>query len=197
MWDFSIGTALGIMRKTAPYIVFRMIVYFGIALAYVLATGTGAGIGYGIGGFGDADFRASTTLWGGGIGLVSVGVVVYFLREYLLYVVKAGHIAVMVEILDGRALPGGQGQIEYGKKIIVERFAQSSVLFGLDQLVKGVINAITGLVQGLLGILPIPGLDKVTGLLRAYLNLAVGLVDEVILAHAIRISVHHLTQDSH
>ena len=186
MWDFSIGTALGIMRKTAPYIVFRMIVYFGIALAYVLATGTGAGIGYGIGGFGDDDFRAGTTLWGGGIGLVSVGVVVYFLREYLLYVVKAGHIAVMVEILDGRALPGGQGQIEYGKKIITERFAQSSVLFGLDQLVKGVINAITGLVQGLLGILPIPGLDKVMGLLRAYLKLAVGLVDEVILAHAIR-----------
>ena len=186
MWDFSIGTALGIMRKTAPYIVFRMIVYFGIALAYVLATGTGAGIGYGIGGFGDDDFRASSTLWGGGIGLVSVGVLVYFLREYLLYVVKAGHIAVMVEILDGRALPGGQSQIEYGKKIIVERFAQSSVLFGLDQLVKGVINAITGLVQGLFGILPIPGLDKVMGLLRAYLKLAVGLVDEVILAHAIR-----------
>ena len=186
MWDFSIGTALSIMRKTAPYIAFRMIVYFGIALAYVLATGTGAGIGYGIGGFGDDDFRAGATLWGGGIGLVAVGAVVYFLREYLLYVVKAGHIAVMVEILDGRELPGGQGQIEYGRRIITERFVQSSVLFGLDQLVKGVINAITGLMQGLLGILPIPGLDKVMGLLRAYLKLAVGLVDEVILAHAIR-----------
>lgn len=186
MWDFRLGTAFGIMVKTAPYIVFRMIVYFGIALAYVLATGTGAGIGYGIGGLGTDDFQASTTLWGGGIGLVAVGAVVYFLREYLLYVVKAGHIAVMVELLDGRELPQGQGQIAFGKQIIAERFTQSSVLFAVDQLIKGVINAITGLVQGLLGILPIPGLDRVMGLLRAYLKLAVGLVDEVILAHAIR-----------
>jgi len=59
-------------------------------------------------------------------------------------------------------------------------------LFGIDQLIKGVVNAITGLVQGLLLILPIPSLDKIMSLDRAYLKLAVGLVDEVILAHGIR-----------
>ena len=30
MWDFSISTALGIMRKTAPFLAFRILVYFGI-----------------------------------------------------------------------------------------------------------------------------------------------------------------------
>jgi hypothetical protein len=35
-------------------------------------------------------------------------------------------------------------------------------------------------------ILPIPGLDRIMGVVRAYLRLAVGLVDEVILAHAIK-----------
>ena len=44
----------------------------------------------------------------------------------------------------------------------------------------------TGLLQGLLMFLPIPGLDRIMGAVRAYLKVAVGLVDEVILAHAIR-----------
>jgi hypothetical protein len=186
MWDFSIGTAVGLMRKTAPFLLFRIAVYFGIATAYVLVTGTGAGIGYGIGGFGDDDFQATSTLWGGVIGFGITAGVLYLMREYLLYIVKAGHIAVMVEILDGRELPDGQGQIAYARKIVTERFGEASVLFGIDQLIKGVIRAITGLVQGLLLILPIPGLDKIMSLVRAYMKIAVGLIDEVILAHGLR-----------
>lgn len=186
MWDFSMGTAMALMRKTLPFLIFRMAVYFGIAVAYVLATGTGAGIGWGIGGFGDADFRAGTTFYGGIIGFALFAGVVYFLREYLLYVVKAGHIAVMVEHLDGRELPDGQGQIAYARDVVTNRFGEASVLFGIDQLVKGVIKAITSLVGGILSILPIPGLDQAKGIFRAFLNVAVGLVDEIILAHAIR-----------
>jgi len=132
------------MRKTAPFIVFRMVVYFGIAVAYVLVTGTGAGIGWGVGAFGDEDFRASAMAWGGVLGFGLTAGVIYFLREYILYMVKAGHIAVMVELLDGRELPAGKGQIAYAQGMVTERFAQSSVLFGVDQLVKGVVRAITG-----------------------------------------------------
>ncbi len=186
MWDFSISTSFAIMRKTFPFILFRMAVYFGIAAAYVIVTGTGAGIGYGVGGFWDADTQAAGAFYGGIGGLGLTAGVIYLMREYLLYIVKAGHIGLMVEIIDGRELPAGQGQISYAKQIVTERFTQSSVLFGVDQLVKGVITAITGLLQGLLSILPIPGLDKIMGIVRAYLRLAVGLLDEVILAHAIR-----------
>lgn len=186
MTDFSFGVSMRLMRKTAPFIVFRMIVYFGIAVAYVLVTGTGAGIGWGIGAFGDDEFRAGAIMWGGGLGFALTAGVIYFLREYILYMVKAGHIAVMVELLEGKELPGGKGQIEYAQGIVKERFAQSSVLFGIDQLVKGVVRAITGLIQGIASLLPIPGLDKVMGVVRAYLRVAVGLIDEVILAHAMR-----------
>ena len=61
-----------------------------------------------------------------------------------------------------------------------------SVFFGIDQLIKGVVGAITELAQGLLTILPSLGLDKIMSLVRAYLKLAVGLVDGVILAHGLR-----------
>jgi hypothetical protein len=186
MWDFSIGQALGLMARTAPFVIFRVIVYFTITVALILATGTGAGIGWGIGNFGDEEFRASSTAWGafGGFGLTAG--VVFFLRDYILYIVKAGHIAVMVEIMDGGQVPGGRGQIEHASAVVKERFGQASALFALDQVIKGVVGAITGLIQGLLSILPIPGLDRIMGAVRAYLRFAVGLVDEVILAHAIR-----------
>ena len=183
MKHFSAATALGLMRRTAPFVLFRMAVYFGIAVALVLVTGTGAGVGYGIGGFGDAEFRASATLYGGLFGFAGTAGVIFFFRDYLLYIVKAGHIAVMVELLRGGTIPDGRGQIDWATDAVKARFGQASALFALDRLIVGVLTAITGLVQGMLLLLPIPGLDRVMGVVRAYLRLAVGLVDEVMLAH--------------
>lgn len=197
MWNFSIAKALGLMIRTAPFLIFRALVYFGIAAAMVIVTGAGAGTGYGIGLFGDDEFRTTSTMWGGiaGFGL-TVGVI-FFLRDYLLYMVKAGQIAVMVEYLDGKPLPYGQGQIAYARRVVSERFGQASALFALDRLVRGVIAVITGLVQGVMTILPIPGINQIMGAVRAYLKIAVGLVDEVILAHAIRTRSENAWEAAH
>src|SRR5690606_16936368 len=186
MWDFNVGSALAMMARTMPFIVLRMAVYFGIALGYVLVTGTGAGIGYGVGGFGDEGFQASSTLWGGVAGLGIFGARMYWARGYILYIVKAGHIGVLGELLGGKPLPGGKSQITYGTSVVKERFARGSVLLAIDHLVKGVIGAITGLVRGLLTSLPIPGAQQVSGILHAFLRVAVGFIDEVILVYAIR-----------
>lgn len=184
--DFSIGRSLGLMARTGPFIAFRMAVYFGIACAYLMVTGTGAGIGWGIGGFGDEAFRANTTMWGGIAGFALTAGIIYLLREYILYVVKAGHIAVMVALLDGQEMPAGRSQVAHARDVVTARFAETSVLFAIDQLVKGVLATITGLIQGVASFLPIPGLQQIMGLVRAFLRIAIGLVDEVILAHAIR-----------
>lgn len=37
MWNFSIAKALGLMIRTAPFLIFRALVYFGIAASLVLA----------------------------------------------------------------------------------------------------------------------------------------------------------------
>ena len=197
MWDFSIAKALGLLIRTAPFLIFRALVYFGIAVAMVVVTGAGAGTGYGIGLFGDEEFRSTSTMWGGiaGFGL-TVGVI-FFLRDYLLYMVKAGQIAVMVEYLDGKPLPYGQGQIAYARRVVTERFGQASALFALDRLVRGVIAVITGLVEGVMTILPIPGINQIMGAVRAYLRISVGLVDEVILGHAIRTRSENAWEAAH
>lgn len=186
MWDFSVGQSLALMGRTMPFILFRIVVYVGIAIAYVLATGVGAGVGFGVGSFWGADGQIGGTLWGGIFGFGLTAAVLYFLREYILYIVKAGHIAVLVELLDGRDVPDGRGQIEHATQVVKARFVETSVLFAIDQLVKGVLRAIIGMVQGLAALLPIPGLQQIVGLVRAFLQIAVGFVDEVILAYAIR-----------
>lgn len=186
MWDFSLGGALGMMARTMPFILLRMAVYFGITLGYILVTGAGAGIGYGVGGLGGEDFRASATMWGGFAGFGIFGAIMYWVREYILYIVKAGHIAVLIELIDGKPMPEGRGQVAHATAVVKERFPQASLLFAVDQLIKGVIKTISGLVRGILGILPIPGVQQIAGIFSAFMRVAVGFVDEVILAYAIR-----------
>jgi len=197
MWDFSIAKALGLMIRTAPFLIFRALVYFAIAAGLVITTGAGAGAGYGIGLIGDEEFRASSTIWGGVAGFALAAGVIFFLRDYLLYIVKAGQIAVMVEYLDGRPLPYGQGQIAYARAVVTERFGQASALFVLDRLVRGVIALITGLVEGVATLVPVPGISQIMAAVRAWLKIAVGLVDEVILAHAIRTRSENAWEAAH
>lgn len=188
MWDFSIGQSLAIMARTWPFIVLRMVVYFGITLAYIVAMGGGAGIGYGVGHvMADPDGPVSFALWGGIAGFGVVSVAVYWVREYILYLVKAGHIAAMVHLIDGREIPGGQNQITYAREVVTERFTEASVLFMLDQLVKGAVRAITGLIGGIAAFLPIPGLDGLVRFANTVIRMSLTYVDEIILAYNIRI----------
>lgn len=186
MWNFSISGALGMMVKTLPFLLLRLVVYFGITLGYILITGAGAGVGYGVGAFGDEGFRAATTMWGGVIGFGLFGALMYWAREYILYIVKAGHIAVLIELIDGNPMPQGRSQMTHAAAVVKQRFPQASVLFGVDQLIKGVVRTISGLMRGMLTVLPLPGVQQLAGLLSAFLRVAVGFVDEVILAYAIR-----------
>src|SRR5215470_2900194 len=138
MWDFSFGRALSMVMQTLPFIVLRLIVYTGIAIAYVMAVGIGGAVGWGIGHVGeDPSAPAGYAFWGGAAGFGLFTGTLYFAREYILYLMKAAHIAVLVEVYDSKPVPGGQGQIAYGANFVKAHFAEASVLFGVDQLIKG------------------------------------------------------------
>ncbi|WP_205596468.1 hypothetical protein [Wenzhouxiangella sp. XN201] len=184
MMDFKIGEVLGLMAKTMPFLIFRFLIYFGITLAYVLVTGVGAGIGYFVGHIGDDP--GAFSVWGGLVGFGITSAILYFLREYLLYMVKAGHIAVLVELLEGRELPEGRGQIDYAQGIVRERFVESSVLFGIDQLIKAVLKAFNRAFFTITAFIPIPGLQGVVKFINTVVNLSLTYLDEVILAHNMR-----------
>jgi hypothetical protein len=181
MWDFRFSKIIALLAKTFPFIIFRLLVYLGIGIAYIFATGIGASIGYGIGRIG-SEAGGGAGL-GGLIGFAVASGILYWFREYILYLVKAGHIAVMVEYLEGNDLPGGNGQIGYAQAKVRERFAQTSVLFAVDQLIKGILRALNRLVFSISAVLPIPGLEGLAGIANKILNISLTYTDEVILAY--------------
>lgn len=187
MWDFSLAGAFGAMRRTLPFILFRMAVYFGIALLYIFATGAGSGLGYAFTSFGDGDARGAGALYGALFGFAGASGVLYLAREYILYIVKAGHIAVLVKHMDGEELPDGRNQLTYAASVVKERFAETSILFALDQLIKGVLGALTGIINFAAMLIPIPGVNNVVRIINAILKMSLTYVDEIILAHNIRI----------
>ncbi|KKB85726.1 hypothetical protein VW29_06075, partial [Devosia limi DSM 17137] len=153
---------------------FPVAVSFTIAAASVIVTGSCAAIGWGIGAFGDDGFRAGSIFWGGAIGFGVTSGVLYFLRGYILYIVKSGHIAVLVDLLDARQTPEGKSQVSHATSVVRQRSGEASVLLAVDHLVKVVLRAVSGLTQGIAAFLPIPGLQQMTGILRTFPNLAVG-----------------------
>jgi hypothetical protein len=182
--DFNVGGILNLMLRTTPFLVFRFIVYIAITLAYVLGIGFGAGTGYVIdrvaGGEGGFIF------FGGVFGFGVVAVAAYMIREYLLYMVKAGHIAVLVELMDGKELPAGRGQIDHAQAVVKERFVESSVLFGVDQLIKGILRAFNRVFFTISAFIPIPGVQGLVKFINTVVNLSLSFLDEVILAYYIR-----------
>lgn len=187
MWDFSFTKAIGMVIKTLPFVILRMLVYFGIGFAYLVTIGAGALVGYGFGHIGSSpDAPAGGAFWGGLIGFGVTSAVLYLAREYILYLVKAAHIAVLVEVLDGKQIPGGQGQIAYGTQFVKTHFTESSVLFGVDQLIKGVLRAFFNTINIFTAFLPVPALQTLIRVAEAVVRMSLTYVDEIILAHLIR-----------
>ena len=193
-WDFSLTSALNVMRRTAPFVFFRMAVYFGIAILYIVATGGGGGIGYAVTAIGDGEGVGA--LYGAIFGFAGASGVLYWAREYVLYIVKAGHIAVMTKMYDQQPFPEGKGQIAFAKDIVTDRFAEANILFGVDQLVKGVLKVITGTLNTVANFIPIPGLNNLVKMFNAVVKMSLTYVDEIMLAHLIRTDAENPWKES-
>ncbi len=184
MWDFKMTEVVGLISRSMPFVVFRLMIYVGITIVYIVVTGGGAGIGWVAGKVGGDP--ATGAAYGGllGFGLVSAGI--YFAREYLLYMVKAGHIAVLVKLMDGEQLPDGKGQVAFAQDVVKQHFGESSALFAVDQLIKGILKAFNRVMLTVANFLPIPGLQGLVKTANSIINMSLTYVDEVILAYHLR-----------
>jgi hypothetical protein len=184
MLDFRTGQIFGLLVRTLPFVILRLAVYIGITIAYILAVGVGSGMGYLFGSIGSNAGGGAGI--GGLIGFAIVSGILFWAREYLLYLVKAGHIAVLVELMDGRQIPAGKGQIDFATAIVKQHFATSSMLFGLNQLIRGILRAFNRITVSIASWLPIPGLDALVKLVDAIINTSLSHLDQVILAQILR-----------
>lgn len=191
MWDFSIGKSLVAVLRSWPFLLVRLALYSAIAVTYVVLMSTGAGLGYGVG---HVSSDPGTPVFGAVVGGITGFGLAWFLfrllAEYILYVVKAGHVAVLLHLLEGRPVPGATEQISYARSVVQSRFAEASALFVLDQLIKAVLRTVAGLLRGIGALLPIPGLRGLIALVNLVVSMSLTYADEVVLAYNIRSGVN-------
>ena len=93
------------------------------------------------------------------------------------YLVKAGHVAVIAEVMKTGQVP--KNQVEYGKTLVQERFVTANVYFAIDQLVNGAIKQIQREIEKVGNFLNfVPGMEALEGAAKFFIQLSLGYVDE-------------------
>ena len=78
---------------------------------------------------------------------------------------------------------GSEGLFAYGKRIVTERFGEVNLLFALDLLIRGVVARVQPDAQLRAGLLPIPGLQSIIGIVNAIVRAATTYIDETIFSY--------------
>lgn len=175
---FYFGEAFKLIMQTLPFIWVRLGSYLILGLGLSVYFAAVGGIAW-----------LLSKLWEP-IGIIlfiialvgAVGIVKWASRYYF-YMLKAAHTAVMTEFIVYGKGPQGS-QLAYGKEQVMSRFKDTSIMFGIDLLVDGVVKAFTRTFSNMVGILPIPGLDGLTSILQRVALASTTYVDEAILSRA-------------
>jgi hypothetical protein len=176
------GTALGLVMQTLPYAVARFAVLLGASLVTVIwlavAFGGGAWLGEHIAhvfGF------AWIVLCLGSFGFAWWGVV-----RYGLHLISCGHVAVLTELIThGQVGNGSESMFAYGRRIVVQRIGQESLLYGLNLTVRGIINSLHRTLDWIAESLSIPGLESLANLATMVMKAATSYLDKVIFSYSL------------
>jgi hypothetical protein len=117
--------------------------------------------------------------------MVAIGVnygIFHFLGAWLFYMVKAGYVAVLTEVMARGSIPGGASQVQFAREAVQKRFGEVAGLGVVDHLVKGCIRSFHATLEGIASWIPIPGLDSAVSLINRVIGKAGNLVDEAVLS---------------
>ena len=176
----SATAAFGLMLRSLPYALARFAVLLAasvVAIIWLVVT-IGGGVWLG-------DHIAHVFAWIWIIGGIVVASFVWgTILRYVLHIIACGHVAVLTELITkGSVGNGAESMFAYGRRVVTERFAQASVLFGLHALVRGVVESFHRTLDWIAELLPIPGMESVASLINIVLRGATRYLDKVIFSY--------------
>lgn len=119
--------------------------------------------------------------------LIAFGVVygaLRFVERYVLYMIKIGHVSVIVELLRTGKIPEGKGQVAYGKEQVTTNFGTANVAFVLDSMVHAAVRQIQRWIMRVGDMFSfIPGSKNVIGIINAIMSIALNYIDEAIVSY--------------
>lgn len=179
---------LKMQRRLAPFLLFRALVFCGLAVVVLAVSAGGAMVALLWVTVLAPGPSTASALSVGAMGGFVVGILLLVTaRGMVLYFVRAGYVALIVAVLDEETVPQGRAQIGAAAGAIKRRYGSASNLSALHKSLRDVLAALAGLVQGISAlVLPLPGLHRANRLQRVFLRLALSRLDEVVLAHTLR-----------
>ena len=175
--SLQFGLAFKLLLRTMPILLVRLVanvVFWLVSLVYLGITG---GIAWLVG---QAVPAVGVILFI--VALVAIGPLYKLAKRYVLYMIKAAHIAVVSELLVRDALPEGVGQLAWGKQRVQERFGEASIMFVVDELVSAVVKRFTRTVYRIASWLPGNTLRTLANIVNRVVRFAISYIDEAILA---------------
>lgn len=163
-----------VYAKTMKFVWMKLALGMAVVLISILLGAIMFGIAAATGG---ESFGIMLFLWMiitiGGFGTVN---------HFLGYVLKAGHVAAVAEIVTTGTVP--EDAFKYGIDTVKQKYPTAAAYYAVDTLINGAVNQINkgiDIVGNLLG--KIPGMDNVVTFLKAFVNIALGNVDECCMAY--------------
>ncbi len=177
--QFHFGKSFDLLKRTLPFVLLRLVVY---GLAVILSVLWFFGILVLFANW--TDLRIPGPPWLAWVfGGLTYSVLAKLVRNYILYLLKAAHIAVITRLLVSGSLPEGTNQLSYGKDLVFRHFLRISILFGVDRLVNVVLKAFNRSVFKLLSFVPAKG--SLSSVVQRVLDYSAGFVDEAILSYSL------------
>ncbi|MDR2570047.1 MAG: GYF domain-containing protein [Oscillospiraceae bacterium] len=171
--------AMAILGQTKSFIMLRVLATVVTFLACLLVLGIFIGI------------VAIFPTVGGGLAFLIVFLImigIYFLvRRILLYTVKVGHVAAIVEIIKNGEAPqvdGVGGAFKFSKNVIKNNFGTTAAFFVFDSLISGAVRQIMKFLKGTLGFIgKLPVVGTVYNILVSMVGIMLSYIDEAVLAY--------------
>jgi hypothetical protein len=178
--DCGLFAASGLLLRTLPYALIR----FAILLAFSFAAMVWLLVTVG----GLVWFSAHVAPAFGWVwflfGILLAGWYWMVSLRYFLHLIECGHVAVLTQlIVYGQIGNGSESMFDYGRRVVTQHFGQVNLLFVMNMLVRGVLNAFHRTLDWVAEALPIPGLGAIANMLTAVVRAATRYMDKAILSY--------------
>ena len=180
--DASLSAAAGLLMGSLSYAVARFVVLLVASICVIVWLAVAIGGGAFLGSHIASIFGV---VWMVGC-LVVFGFFWGTVLRYALHLIECGHVAVLTELITtGTIANGSESMFAYGRRVVMARLGQESLLFGLNALVRGVVDSFHRTLDWIADMLPIPGLESVANVINVVLRGATRYLDKVIFSYTI------------
>lgn len=163
-----------VYSKTMKFVWIKLGLGFSVILGSILLGAILFGISLATGG---DTFSAMMLFW------LALSAAAYGIVEhYIGYLLKAGHVAAVSNIVTTGTVP--DDPFAYGKDKVKAKFLTSGAYFAVDSLITGAVKQLNGgldIVEQYLG--KLPGMSSLISFLKIFVSIALGNVDECCLAY--------------